>query len=87
MGTTLLPESIVKLNFEQNGCARAAFVITATRELTWPTVKLAPVLPSSGTVDAATQISARIEMHIKTSSFCQLAERSKLMIELSYYFL
>ena len=39
---------IVKLNYGQDGCARSALVRTATREVTRPTVKLAPVLPSSG---------------------------------------
>ena len=39
---------IVKLNYEQDGCARSAFVKTATSEVTRPTVKFAPVVPSSG---------------------------------------
>ena len=39
---------IVKLNYGQDGCARSTLVRTATREVTRPTVKLAPVLPSSG---------------------------------------
>ena len=39
---------IVKLNYGQDGCARSALVKTAIREVTRPTVKLAPVLPSSG---------------------------------------
>ena len=39
---------IVKLNYGQDGCARSALVKTATREVSLPTVKLAPVLPSSG---------------------------------------
>ena len=39
---------IVKLNYGQDGFARSALVKTAIREVTRPTVKLAPVLPSSG---------------------------------------
>ena len=39
---------IVKLNYGQDSCAQSALVKTATREVTQPTVKLAPVLPSSG---------------------------------------
>ena len=38
---------IVKLNYGQDGCAQSALVKTATREVTRPTVKLAPALPSS----------------------------------------
>ena len=47
---------IVKLNYGQDGCARSALVRTATREVTRPTVKLAPVLPSSGGEDVAMQM-------------------------------
>ena len=48
---------IVKHNYGQDGCARSALVKTATREVTRPTVKLAPVLPSwGGGVDVATQM-------------------------------
>ena len=39
---------IVMQNYGQYGCARPALDKTATREVTWPTVKLAMVLPSSG---------------------------------------
>ena len=39
---------IVKLYYGKDGCARSALVKTATSEVTWPTVKVAPVLPSSG---------------------------------------
>ena len=39
---------IVKLNYGHDGCARSALVKTATREVTRPTVRLAPVLPTSG---------------------------------------
>ena len=46
---------IVKLNYGQDGCARSALVRSATREVTRPTVKLAPVLPSSGGEDVAMQ--------------------------------
>ena len=38
---------VVNLNYGQDGCARATLVKTATREVTRPSVKLAPVLPSS----------------------------------------
>ena len=46
---------IVKLNYGQDGCARSALVKTATREVTRPTVKLAPVLQGGGEV-VATQM-------------------------------
>ena len=39
---------VVKLNYGQDGCAQSALVKTANREITRPTVKVAPVLPSSG---------------------------------------
>ena len=48
----------VKLNYRQDGCARSALVKTATREVTRPTVKLAPVLPYSGGEDVATQMQS-----------------------------
>ena len=49
---------IVKLNYGQDDCARSTLVKTATREVTRRTVKLAPVLPSSGGggEDVATQM-------------------------------
>ena len=47
---------IVKLNYGQDGCARSTLVKTETREVTRPTVKLAPVLPSSGGEDVAMQM-------------------------------
>ena len=50
---------IVKLNYRKDGCARSDPVKTSTREVTRPTVKLAPVLPSlgrGGGEDVATQI-------------------------------
>ena len=46
---------IVKLKYGQDGCAQSALVKTATREVTRPTVKLAPVLPSSGGEHVAMQ--------------------------------
>ena len=39
---------IVKLNYGQDGCVRSTLVKSTTREITRSTVKLAPVLPSSG---------------------------------------
>ena len=50
---------IVKLNYGQDGSAQSALVKTATREITRPTVKLAPVLTSlgwGGGEDVATQM-------------------------------
>ena len=38
---------IVKLKYGHDGCARSALVKTATREVTRPTVRLAPALPTS----------------------------------------
>ena len=47
---------IAKLHYGKDGCARSADIKTVTSELTRPTVKLAPVLPSLGAEDVAAQI-------------------------------
>ena len=47
---------IAKLYYGKDGCARSADIKTVTSELTRPTVKLAPVLPSLGAEDVAAQI-------------------------------
>ena len=59
---------IVKLNYGQDGCARSALVKTAIREVTRPTVKLAPVLPSSG--GRMLQHKCRAKMQIKQEYKC-----------------
>ena len=47
---------IRRLHYGKDGCARSADIKTVTRELTRPTVKLAPVLPCLGVEDVAAQI-------------------------------
>ena len=53
----------VKLNYGQDGCNK-----TAIREVTRPTVKLAPILPSSGGGCCNANVEYRcISIHIKQS--------------------
>ena len=54
---------IVKLNYGQDGCDQSALVYTATREVTRLTVKLAPVLPSSGGGCCNANVSESINLY------------------------